>query len=590
MFSVQENPVLSLEVQAVMTQADQAERSQVSLLVRHFLDRFFNHEMVSSDGDAKARLIQVACAAGLPGFVMALYLWAPYHPLIGNPPPYWARVSHHFFYVMYSMVVMGIIMVFEWDLFFPDLLDIFVLSSLPIHHQRLFLARIAAITIFIVGFLFDANFLALMVLPAAIDPPSIGRFLAAHLLAVAASGIFAAALILALQGVLLSVFGERFFRRIAPLLQGLSVTALLMLLFLFPVLSGVLPTFMRSGSAYAWYFPPFWFLGMYQRVMEGPSALPIFAKLAQTGCEATLLAIAVAAFFYPIAYWRRTRQLIEGLRTRDEQSWVAGPIHRMLHGTMLQLPVRRAIFHFITQTLLRVQRYRIYLVVSGGVAFSFVAAILLRLHVRYGHVHIDVSSDGIRAAIPIMAFWTIAGLRMAFVSPGNQQGGWIFRTTQGKPTLDQLLAAKIWVFVWGLLVTLGVAVALRAISPPELRGLRATASQVLVAAGLCLLLTDIFFLRVKIIPFTGSQAAVKPNLAIVLMKYFAFFPLAVLLPLSCGPWVEASIAHMVAAVLLIIGAHLGLRTIHQRIVKEYLNLLDLDDEDEGVLLGLWLHR
>jgi hypothetical protein len=145
------------------------------LLVRHFLERFFNHETASPDGDAKARLVLIAIATGIPGYIVALYLWPVYHPFRGwpldhpsdgGPPPYWLQVNHHFFFVLYSFVSMGIITVFEWDLFFPDLLDIFVLTTLPIRDRRLFLARVTAIAIFIVGFLFNANVLAPLVLPA----------------------------------------------------------------------------------------------------------------------------------------------------------------------------------------------------------------------------------------------------------------------------------------------------------------------------------------------------------------------------------------------------------------------------------------
>ena len=78
-----------------------------------------------------------------------MYLWPVYHPFRGGrrgstqsgPPPYWVQVNHHFFFVLYSFVAMGLMTVFEWDLFFPDLLDVFVLGTLPIAQRRLFLAR-----------------------------------------------------------------------------------------------------------------------------------------------------------------------------------------------------------------------------------------------------------------------------------------------------------------------------------------------------------------------------------------------------------------------------------------------------------------
>src|SRR6266568_4085623 len=157
-----EPEILPLNAQAALGVVLEPERSQFSLLVRHFLERFFNHETASPDGDAKARLVLIAFATGVPGFMVALYLWPVYHPFIGWPPgrpldasrpPYWLQVNHHFFFVLYSFVAMGIITVFEWDMFFPNLLDIFVLTSLPIRDRSLFLARVVAIAIFILGFL-----------------------------------------------------------------------------------------------------------------------------------------------------------------------------------------------------------------------------------------------------------------------------------------------------------------------------------------------------------------------------------------------------------------------------------------------------
>ena len=257
---------------------------------------------------------------------------------------------------------------------------------------------------------------------------------------------------------------------------------LLILLLLFPVLSGVVPDFLQSGSAYARCFPPFWFLGIYQSLLEGQNALPIYALLAQTGCMALILVAGLAILSYPFAYLRRVRQLVEGPGARSTRNRLGLPIVQLIHGTLVQPPVRRAVFHFISQTLLRVQRYSIYLVLYGGVGVSVVAASILRLSVVHQQVRMEISSDGIREATGIVAFWMISGLRMAFVSNGNEQGSWIFRIIHGKPAhldiaMQQLLAAKLWVFLWSAFVTLGACLTLRAIAPPQLLTLTATASQ-----------------------------------------------------------------------------------------------------------------
>src|SRR5579871_6660186 len=145
---------LSLNAQAALGPVVAPERSQFAHLLRHFMERFFNHETASPDGDAKARFLTIAFSAGLPGFVVAIYLWPvyhhvivypPVHPFVDSPVPYWLQVNHHFLFVVLSFVAMGLATVFEWDLFFPDLLDVFVLGNLPISGRSVFMARVIAV-------------------------------------------------------------------------------------------------------------------------------------------------------------------------------------------------------------------------------------------------------------------------------------------------------------------------------------------------------------------------------------------------------------------------------------------------------------
>jgi hypothetical protein len=593
---------LSMNAQAALSPVLVPERSQFSLLVRHFLERFFNHETALPDGDAKTRMVQIACTTGLPGFIVAIYLWPVYHPIAGwppgqpssgGPPPYWLQVNHHFFFVLYSFVVMGIATVFEWDLFFPDQLDISVLETLPIAARKVFLARVAAISLFTAGLLFDANALAALVLPAATDPPRLLPFLAGHLLAVASGGLFSALVVLALEGALLAACGERLFRKLSLVLQGLFITALFLLLLLFPVFSGAVPTILKSGSEFAEWFPPFWFLGIYQYVMEGQAALPIYARLAQHGCMALALTAALAVVSYPLAYLRRVRGLVEGAGTRSRRNWLARPLDRLLHCTVARTPVRRAIFHFIGQTLLRVPRYRIYLVLYGGVGVSVVAASLLRIAVVHNRVQLSISTDGSLSAIGIVVFWAIAGMRMAFVSSGNQRGNWVFRIVHGRPphfaaALEMLEAGSSWVLLWSGIVTLCACALLRAVAPLQWQNAPATAAQLLVAFGMCVLLTDIFFLHVTTVAFTGEPQREPSNLAFSMLKYFTFFPLVAAAPLAAEPWLEQSFNRVAMGAAVIAIAHLALKVRHRTLISEYCNppALEADEEEFPMRLGL----
>jgi hypothetical protein len=595
--------VMSLNVQAAMGPVRQPERSQLSLLLRHFLERFFNHETASPDGDGKTRLVTIASAAGLPGFMVAVFLWPDYHRIPGwpphstqvGPPPYWMQVNHHFFFVVYSFVVMGLVTIFEWDLFFPDLLDVFVLGPLPVAARRVFAARVAAIAIFIVGFLFDANMLAPFVLPMATvtGVPNMVGLLGGHVLAVMTAGLFSAVSIVALQSVLLAVLGERLFRRASLVMQGLAVTALVVLLLLFPVVSGVVPAILQSNQGLAVWFPPFWFLGIYQRLNDGASALPIYTTLARLGGVATLGVVVLATIAYPMAYLRRARALVEGAAARSTRSPMTRPLNRLLDQTVVRPPVRRAVFHFISQTILRVPRYRIYLVLYGGVGLSVVVATILRFTTLHNQVRAEISADGIRAAIGIVAFWVIAGLRTAFVSSGNQTGSWVLRIVHGRPprfdaAMEQLLAAKMWALLCGLIVTLAAIGALRLVAPAELTTASAVAAEVLVGCGLCLLLTDAFFLNVTIVPFTGEPAREQTNLAFTVLRYFTFFPVVTGVSLASQPWIEASGLHFGVAAAAIVVAHLWLRKRHRDVVREHCNQLDLEEGEDDFPMKLGL--
>jgi ABC-type spermidine/putrescine transport system permease subunit I len=100
---------------------------------------------------------------------------------------------------------------------------------------------------------------------------------------------------------LLGVLGERVFRTISPFLQGLLIALLLTVLLLFPVVSRYLAALLTSGETAVRYFPPFWFLGVYESLLHGAATQPVFTGLARTGCVATVVAVAAAVLAYPLA-------------------------------------------------------------------------------------------------------------------------------------------------------------------------------------------------------------------------------------------------------------------------------------------------
>jgi hypothetical protein len=566
-----------------------AGQKQFKLLVRHLLDRFFNNEIVSVDGETLPLIMTVAWAIALPTLVATIFLFPAYHGFPPKPPtpPFWGRVADHYGFVMYAWVVMGAITVFEWDLLVPNVLDVFVLSVLPIGERRLLLARVAAILIFLGLFLFGTSSLGIIFFPLATEPADVPRAYAAHFFAVTAAGLCAASLFLALQGLLISLLGARLFRAISSFLQSLVVMVLSIVLFLFPVVSRSLEALIQSGNTAVRWFPPFWFLGVYESISAGPLALPAFTRLAHTGYEVTGWLMVLAIVTYPLAYARSTRQAVEGSIAPNTRSLLVPPAIRVLHATLVRTPPRRAVHHFISQTLFRSQRHRLYLAMYAGVGIALASVWIVVLQVEGDHLRIAISSSGVRLAVPAIAFWIVAGLCTSLLSPADPAGSWVFRLIHGKASSDHLAATKLWVLLWAMTMTLGAVAVLQVISYPQLRAPMELVTQVVVAAGICLLLTDAFSLQTATIPFTEARVPRNTDLGFILLRYIVFFPALIVATVNYEWWIEVSVGHLIVTTLLIIAAHFALRYVQWRIRRERVRGSAAQEEGEvSRVLGL----
>src|ERR1700691_1246670 len=517
-----------------------AGQDQFKLLVRHLLDRFFNNEIVSVDGETLPLIMTLAWAIALPTLVATIFLFPAYHAFRPRPPipPFWGRVADHYGFVMYSWVVMGGITVFEWDLLVPSVLDVFVLSVLPIAQRKLLLARVAAVLTFLGLFLIGTSSLGIIFFPLATEPSDVPRAYATPFLAVTRPGLCAASMVLALQGLFISLLGARLFRTISSFLQSLVMMILSTVLFMFPVFSRSLEALIQSGGTAVRCFPPFWFLGVYESIVAGPSAFPAFTQLAHTGYKATALLMALAIITHPLAYARRTRQAVEGSIAPNTRSLLVQPTIRLLHATLVRTPPRRAVYHFISQTLFRSQRHRLYLAMYAGIGIALASVWVVAFRGDAGHIGIAISTSGVRLAVPALAFWSVAGLCTSLLSPADPAGSWVFRLIHGKASTDHLAATKLWVLLWAMTLNLGAVAFLQISSYPQLRAPRELVTQVLVAAGICLLLTDAFSLQTATIPFTEARVPRNTDLGFILLRYIVFFPALIIATVNYEWWIE----------------------------------------------------
>lgn len=116
----------------------------------------------------------------------------------------------------------------------------------------------------------------------------------------------------------------------------------------------------------------------------------------------------------------------------------------------------------------------------------------------------------------------------------------------------------------------------------------ATFTLLSIGAGLCLLLTDAFFLNVRAVAFSGEPEREQSNLALTVLKYYMFFPVVIGIPVLAEPWIERNLAHALLAISVVAVAHLGLVYSHRRVVRNHCGMRDLEDGEEDFPMKLGL--
>jgi hypothetical protein len=154
--------------------------------------------------------------------------------------------------------------------------------------------------------------------------------------------------------------------------------------------------------------------------------------------------------------------------------------------------------------------------------------------------------------------------------------------------MEELKSAKLWVLLCGVVLTEAVVGVLWLLAPAGFFSFLGTAGQMLVGAGLCVVLTDAMSANVMMVPFTGEPAREKPNLAFTLLLYFTFFPLVTAVSLACVLWIEKGWQNFGLVAIAIIVIHLWFRYRHREVVRIHSAQAELEDGEEDFPMRLGL--
>jgi hypothetical protein len=495
------------------------------LLVRHFFGRFFDNEIVSQTGDMRTNVVQAFGLIATPGIFVPFYMIPQRarfdHPFAHN----WILLSDYYFFVLFSMVVMGFVMVFEWDAIFPDRKDYLILTPLPLGGTSIFAGKTLALIAFLGIFAIDANFFCTLLAPLTTGgegtpAPIVWKLIGVHAVSVFSAGAFVALTIASVQGVLINVLTGAGFRRVSPWVQMLLMGVLIVMLFLTPLACASIRILVERNSALLRWFPPFWFLGMYMDLLPGRPAGPVFHELAEIARQALWISAAGFALTYLAGYHRHARRVMESV-----ESTLGGPgraraaFDRAVNRWLLPHPLERATFHFISNTILRTARQRLFLAAFGGAAIALTLPAMIRIGARPGMPILVFEAAGLLSAPLTLSFFVVSGLRAAFNFPAELRANWVFQICESEDRVLHIRAARKWIAVMGI-VPLFVLLA-----PVEvwLRGWQLAFLHLAFALALSLVLLNLLLIWFRKIPFTCSYFPGKTSMAVMAALYLAGF-------------------------------------------------------------------
>ena len=470
-------------------------------LIRHFFAGFFDREALSPQGEPEANVTQLLGFLAAPGAFIVLLLQF-LHSFRG-----WDLAEIRCFFISISMIVVGFLVVFEWDALFPDRRDYQILTPLPVSLFRLFLAKALAFALFVAIFLADVNFLSTLLWPAIDSAPGLLGTFAAHLATVMMGGLFAALSMAAVQGVLIVALPATAFRRVAVWLQTALMFALVMLLFLSPALAPMLRGSIRQHSPWLYAYPPYWFAGFYERLRPavGNSALLRLGNWAVWGLAG---AAALFVLTYLPGYRRLARKVLE-----SPQPSPSGPARwqqaagSWIDRRILREPVQIGVFHFINQTITRSMKHRLFLATYAGCGGAL--AVITSSWGRNGLLVLPLT----------LSFILISALRAAFNFPSELGANWAFQVSECRHLRDCLRAMRKWV----VMCAIGPLMAAQAVV--EFRYFAWTSALFHLAFGLTMavLLMEIMFVGFRKVPFTCSYFPGKVNLVFLTLIYVLGF-------------------------------------------------------------------
>jgi len=490
-------------------------------LVHHYITRIFR-----GAGDGDDLQFSIPALLGLlsvPSGFGSILLLDKYSTLrmffmgVRHFDVYAASFYDEYFFIVYSMVITGSVVVLKWDRLFPDRQDYDNLAVLPISGRQNFAASLIALLFLASLFAVTVNGAAGVLFPYAVtnsyeSVPVLAEFAFAHLTAVLMASFFTCFGLLAVMGITIMIVPRRFVRAASlgvRIACALGLAGMLASVFTMP---GILQR--RTLPDYVYYTPSVWFLDLHQTLLiDGTvqSGTGIFAV------EITFAIVVVAIAVYALTYYREYMRIPERSGLLQLTGSDSYPLSRALDAIALKTPFQRATYMFAIKTLFRNEKHCLLFGTATAMGFFVAAQTTGQALAR----PIEGIDPRLLSVSLTLAFFTIVSLRALLDVPSDRMAGWVFRSTVDRHRHEaRAVAGKLMVspvIVWLVFVGLPLHVMLWGWSVAMLH----SGYVLMCSIGL----SQLLLMRYRKIPFTCAYTASKDKILVMIILGMAAFAL-----------------------------------------------------------------
>jgi hypothetical protein len=501
-------------------------------LTRHFFRQFFENEFISRGSEARLGVVHVLAMLPLPGIFYTFYIIPTYDDIRLFFPWQYPAVTliDQCRYVTLSMIVIGIVAILEWDALFLDRRDYAILGPLPLKGPTIFAAKVTSLLLFLSVFIVDVGGIPTVMYPlvastgirgAQVSFLRLSGMVLAHAVAVFGGSVFIFLFFVAVQGVLINLLRPRAFKIVSRCIQLQGIVALLLFLFLLPIISAGLPAWEPAHDPGFFWLPPLWFVGVYQTLLGSGEA--VFHSLASIAVVALALVTLACAAAYAISYKRQAQRALEATEAHtDEPRWRVRASCWVLNQFLLRKPHERATYFFVVNTLMRSTKHRLYAAAYVGVGCALAAFGILELSAHSGprdfRAMLQRPNEPLLAIPLILSFFLLSGMRVVFTIPAELRANWVFQLAEDESWLDccsgarkamvlravllLLLLFPFYAFLWGWLVAF---------------------QHLVFGLLLSLILVEVLLMNFRKVPFTCSYQPGKAYITVLGVFYWLAF-------------------------------------------------------------------